>query len=186
MSAVPVFRRFTVADYYRMAAAGILGAHDRVELVDGRVVQMTPIGPDHAGCVKAVADVLRRTLGDTALLGVQDPITLDAASEPQPDVTVLRRLPGGYRVRHPGPADILLVVEVADTSLAYDRDVKAPLYARAGIPEVWLVVLAESRIVVYREPGPEGYADMRTVTREGSLSPVAFPGATIPAADVLG
>jgi len=185
MSSPPVTRRFTTAEYYRMVAAGILREDDRVELVDGRVVEMTPIGPRHAGCVKAVADLLRRALGPMALLGVQDPIMLEEGSEPQPDVMVLRRLPEGYRRRHPGPADVLLLIEVSDASLEYDRGTKVPLYARAGIAEVWLVDLDGARIEVYRTPSGEGYRDVRGVSRGEMLSPSAFPDVVIPAAEVL-
>ena len=169
-----------------MAAAGILGEDDRVELVDGRVVEMTPIGPRHAGCVKQLADLLHRVLGQTALLGVQDPIDLGDGAEPQPDVVVLRRQPEGYRRRHPGADDILLLIEVADASVEYDRGTKVPLYARAGIAEVWLVDLEAARITVYRDAGPDGYRDVRAVPRGGTVSPSAFPGVAIAVAEVLG
>ncbi len=186
MSSPPVTRRFTTAEYYRMVAAGILGEDDRVELVDGRVVQMTPIGPRHAGCVKAVADLLRRALGSSALLGVQDPITLGEGAEPQPDVTVLRPQPAGYRRSHPGPDDVLLLIEVSEASLEYDRGTKVPLYARAGIAEVWLVDLDGARIEVYRTPSGDGYRDARVVSSGETLSPSAFPGVIVSVADVLG
>ena len=186
MSSPPVTRRFTTAEYYRMVAAGILGEDDRVELVDGRVVQMTPIGPRHAGCVKETTRLLYRVLGDTVIIGVQDPLTLGEGFEPQPDVTVLRRQPEGYRRSHPGPDDVLLLIEVSDASLEYDRGTKVPLYARAGIAEVWLVDLDGARIEVYRNPAPDGYRDTRAVTHDGTLSPAAFPDITVPVAEVLG
>jgi len=185
MSSPPATRRFTTAEYYRMVAAGILGEDDRVELVDGRVVEMTPIGPRHAGCVKEITRLLYRALGDAVIIGVQDPVTLGDGFEPQPDVLVLRRPPEGFRRRHPGPADVLLLIEVSDASLEYDRGTKVPLYARAGIAEVWIVDLDGARIEVYRTPSGEGYRDVRAVSRGEMLSPSAFPDVVIPAAEVL-
>ena len=127
-------RRFTVEEYHRMAEAGILHESDRVELIEGEVVQMTPIGLHHAACVAQFAHRLAVAVGGRALLWPQNPIQLHHDSEPQPDVVVLRLRPDGYR-RHPAqPEDVLLVVEVADTSYRYDHGVKLPLYARAGIP----------------------------------------------------
>ena len=186
MSSPPATRRFTTAEYHRMAAAGILRQDDRVELVDGRVVAMTPIGPRHAGCVKEITRLLYRLLGEAVILGVQDPLTLGEGSEPQPDVLVLSRSPAGYRRRHPGPDDVLLLIEVSDDSLEYDRGTKVPLYARAGIADVWIVDLDGDRIEVYRDAGPGGYRDVRVVSRGETLSPSAFPDVAVSVAEVLG
>lgn len=186
MSAPPTARRFTVDEYHRMVAAGILGEDDRVELLDGQVVEMPPIGPEHAGCVDEVVRLLYRVVGEGVTIRVQSPVVVTEYWEPYPDVAVLRSRPGGYRARHPGPDDVLLLVEVADTTLARDRGTKIPAYARAGIVETWLVDLAGDEVEVYRHPAPEGYRDVRRVTRDGTLTAVRLPGLTIPAAELLG
>lgn len=178
--------RFTVDEYYRMGRGGVFGEDDRVELVDGQVVEMTPIGPGHAGCVTALAGLLARVVGDRAVVSVQNPLRLGECSEPQPDVAVLRPRADAYRTAHPGPGDTLLVIEVADTSLEYDRDIKLPLYAAAGVLEVWLVNLPADRIEVYRNPAGGRYADVATLSRGASLAPLAFPGLPLGAGQILG
>jgi hypothetical protein len=145
-------RLFTVVEYHRMAEAGILGEDDRVELLEGEIVQMGPIGSRHASCVKRLVDIfIPLQVGRKVILSVRDPIELGEHSEPQPDLTVLKPRPDFYAKAHPGPADVFLLVEVADlsacnaqagTSAAYDRDMKVPLYAQAGVPEVWVVDVA--------------------------------------------
>ena len=177
---------FTVEDYHRLAEVGILGEDDRVELLDGQIVEMTPIGSRHAGCVNHVTQLLYRELGDTVILGVQNPVVLGAHSEPQPDIAVLKPRPDAYRGAHPGPAEVLLVIEVADTSLEFDREVKLPRYAAAGIPEAWLVDLEHEAIEVHREPGPEGYRDVRTLGRGATLTPLTVPAGSITVDEVLG
>ncbi len=177
---------FTVDDYHRLAEAGILGEDDRVELLDGQVVEMTPIGPEHAGCVDALIRVLSRRVGDAAMIHGQNPVVLGARGEPQPDVAVLKPRADGYRTAHPGPEDILLVVEVADTSLAADRDVKLPLYAAARIPEAWLVDLEHDVIEVHRHPGPEGYREVRTLGRGDTLAALLVATGAISVDEVLG
>jgi len=177
---------FTVDDYHRMAEVGILGADDRVELLDGQIVEMTPIGPDHAGCVDDLTRLLLRLAGASALVRVQNPVILGQHWEPQPDVTLLRPRPGGYRKGHPGPEDILLVVEVADASLGPDREVKLPRYARAGIPEAWLVDLEHDVIEVHRQPGPEGYREVRTLRRGDTLAALLVATGAIAVDGVLG
>lgn len=177
---------FTVADYYHLAESGVLREDDRVELLDGQVVAMTPIGPRHAGCVKYLNAVLFRALRGVATLAVQDPLHLDERSEPQPDLAVVLPRADSYRGRHPNPRDTLLVIEVADTSAAYDREVKIPLYSRAGIPEVWLVDLEADGIEVYREPRDEGYASIRRAARGDTITPMNFPSVTLRVDDILG
>ena len=177
---------FTVADYHRMAETGVLRPDARVELLDGLVIEMTPIGSRHAGCVKRLLRMLSRVAGDLATIGVQDPVTLDDASEPQPDVAVLRFRSDGYADRHPGCADVLLLIEVADSSKDRDRDIKIPLYARSGIPEVWLVDLEAGVVEIYRESGEEGYASPRKVFRGETLTPLLLESVALPVADILG
>jgi Uma2 family endonuclease len=179
-------RRFTVSEYYQMAETGILSEDDRVELIDGEIVEMAPIGRRHAGGVNRVNDLFVYIFRDVAVTAVQNPVRLDEHSEPQPDVALLRRRADYYESGHPTPADVLLLVEISDTSTAADRQVKIPLYARSGIPEVWLVGLNEDTIGVYRDPTPAGYRTVLTVRRGESLATLAFPDRLLAAADVLG
>lgn len=186
MRAPVTAHRFTVEEYHRMAEAGIFREDDRVELIDGHVVRMTPIGPGHAGCVDDLARVFMRRAGDAVTVRVQNPVVLGPHAEPEPDIAVVERRAEGYRTNHPSAADILLIIEVAELSLDYDRAVKIPLYARAGIPEAWLVNLSGDGIEVFRDPGPEGYGEVRTVGRDGVLTPLKLADLEIRAQDVLG
>ena len=176
---------FSVDDYHRMADLGILDEDDRVELLDGQVVEMTPLGPEHAACVDALTRILSRRVGDAAVVRVQNPLILGTRWEPQPDVALLKPRADGYRASHPGAGDVLLVIEVADSSAGSDRDVKLPLYARAGIPETWLVDLANEVIEVQRQPGPDGYREVHTLRRGDTLSALLLPASSIPVDDVL-
>jgi len=184
--ATVVRHRFSVEDYHRMAQAGILGEDDRVELIDGEIVDMAPIGPRHAGTVKRLADLLSGALRGRAILSVQDPVRLGERSEPQPDVALLRPRADYYASGHPTAADVLLVVEVAETSADYDRQVKVPLYARHGVAEAWLVDLAAGAVEVYRGPGAGSYGEVRTLGRGETLSPLAFPELTLTVDEILG
>ncbi len=139
---------FTVGDYHRMTETGVLRRDARVELLDGQVVEMSPIGSRRAGCVNRLTQMLAQAMAGRATVGIQNPVVLDDFSEPQPDVAVLTYRADGYAARHPGPADVLLLIEVMVTSADIDRDVKIPLYARAGIPEVWLVDLDADAVEV--------------------------------------
>lgn len=161
--------RLSVDDYHRMATSGILGPSDRVELVEGEILDMSPIGSLHAALVRVVARWLGASVGEGAIVAVQDPIRLDDTSEPQPDIALLAPRADCYAAAHPGPADILLIVEVAETSLAYDLGVKVPLYSRHRIPEVW-VIDAVSRITHrFTEPGPDGYGRHEEIPADGTL-----------------
>ena len=164
----------TVDDYYRMAEVGLLGPEDRVELIEGEIIDMTPIGSAHAGCVDRLNNVLSPSLHGRAIVRVQGPVRLGRRSEPQPDLAVLCYRDDFYATAHPGPADVLLIIEVADTTARYDRDVKVPLYARQGIGEVWLVDLEAGRVEVYREPEQGAYRRVERL-REGMLAPAAYP-----------
>jgi Uma2 family endonuclease len=178
--------RFTTAEYHRLAEAGILGEDDRVELIEGELIAMNPIGPRHVSSVNRLTQVLVRTLGDAAIVQVQSPIRLDDLSEPQPDLSLLRPHPDFYVSSLPTPRDVLLVIEVADSSEAYDRRIKAPLYARSGIQEYWLVRLEREHLVVFRDPTPYGYLHRRVVRRSGTVSPLAFPQLELRIADLVG
>ncbi len=165
--------KFTVDEYHRMGEAGIFGENDRVELLHGEVVVMTPIGPPHAGTVRRLNRAFR-PLEPQALLSIQSPIRFED-SEPEPDFALLTSREDLYDHRHPGPGDVHLVVEVADTSLGKDRGVKADLYAAGGIPEYWLLDLGANRIEVRRDPEEGGYRTLRTAERGEALTPLAFP-----------
>lgn len=177
--------RFSVDDYYRMGEAGVLGEDDRVELLEGEVVTMSPIGSRHAFCV----DQLTRLLGDglrgRAVLRVHNPVRLNQWSEPQPDVSLLRPPHRRYAAAHPVPGDVFLVIEVADSSVISDRSFKLPLYARAGIPEAWLVDLVANRVELYREPSATGYGYIERVEREGTVRPSAFDDLALAVADLI-
>ena len=171
-------RRFTVDEYHRMGRAGVFHEDDRVELLEGQIVEMSPIGPAHAGCVAALTGVLSRRGEERVVVWVQNPVNLGERSEPQPDVALLGPRADAYRTAHPRARDILLVIEVADTSLEHDRDVKVPLYAAAGVPEVWLVNLTDYAVTLYRDPVGGRYATLRTARRGESVTSLRLPGVT--------
>lgn len=170
--------RLTVDDYHQMAESGILGPDDSVELIAGEVLDMSPVGSLHAALVRALGRWLSDSVGQQAIVAVQDPIHLDDSSEPQPDIALLKPRGDYYAAAHPGPADTLLIVEVAESSLAYDLGVKAPLYARHGIPEVWVIDAATRNTHRFRGPRPEGYAEQVMITPEEPLACLALPAAT--------
>jgi Uma2 family endonuclease len=186
MSAPVVRHRFTVADYHRMAETGILREDDPVELIEGEILEMTPIGRRHQASVDRLNDLFARGLGDRAIVRVQGSIRLNEYSEPEPDLVLLRRRADFYADQDAGPADVWLVVEVADSSLPYDRDVKAALYARAGIPEFWLVDVNGRSVTVYREPGPDAFSSEFVVQGDDRLSPWAFPEFLLTLGQILG
>ncbi len=176
--------RFTVEDYHRLAEAGILGEDDRVELIEGDLVMSSPISSRHAACVKRLNALFNAALQGRAIVGVQDPLRLGEHSEPEPDLMLLRPREDFYRDAHPGPEDVYLVIEVSETSLAYDREVKLPLYARFGVPEVWLVNLVEDRLEVYRTPRGGSYTH-KAVYTQGRVAPQAFPDLGLDVAVIL-
>jgi Uma2 family endonuclease len=176
--------RFTVEEYYRLAEHGILSPEQRVELIEGEVVDMTPAGSRHAMCVVRLTELFYLRLAGRMHAAIQNPIRLGAHSEPQPDVAVLRF--ADYSEAHPGPEDVLLVIEVADTSLLYDRRIKAALYGQAGIREYWLVNLEAESIELFRRPTKTGYGRKTIVRRGQSLSPLAFRDFRVEASEILG
>ena len=179
--------RFTAKDFHRMVGAGILREDDRVELLHGEIVDMPPIGPGHAAGVNRLLNAFLPLQGERkAIISVQNPIHLGEHSEPQPDLALLKPRPDFYAQGHPTPQEVLLVVEVMESSVGYDREVKVPLYARFGIPETWLVDVERGLIEVYREPGSEGYRQVHTLRRGERLSPEAFPQFILTVDDVFG
>ena len=185
--AVQLLRRaFTTEEYHRMGQAGILREDDRVELIEGEIIAMTPIGSKHAACVDRLNRLFSQRMGRECIIRVQSPIRLGEHSEPQPDVALLRAHPDFYAQGHPGPEDVLLVVEVAETSAAYDLEGKLPLYSRTGIAEVLLVDLSAVGMQVHREPTAQDYRQVRRVVRGERVTPGAFPELDLAVDDILG
>lgn len=173
--------KLTIEDYHRMGEAGILGEDDRVELIEGELVDMPPIGSQHADCVSRLIRLLIRQT--EAVVRVQDPIQLPGHSEPEPDIAIVRNR--SYAEAHPGPEDVMLLIEVADSSLDYDRTIKFPLYARYGIPEVWLIDLQHECVEIHRQPGPEGYCLTLRPARGEYISPATLPEVRVPVAEMF-
>jgi Uma2 family endonuclease len=177
-------RLFTVHDYHRMGEAGILHEDDRVELIEGEIVETAAIGTRHFTCVNQLTRLLVRGVGDAAIVSVQNPVRLNEYSEPQPDLTVLRVR--DYRESLPMPEDVLLLIEISDTTLSYDRGVKLPLYARAGIREVWIVDLQGEIIERHTDPSGSGYRRVERARRGEALAPLTFSELTLRVDAVLG
>lgn len=178
-------RRFTVEEFSRMAEAGILHEDDRVELLDGEIVQMTPIGSRHAACVARLDRALTRRVNDRAIVWVQNPLRLSEHDEVYPDVSLLRPRDDFYAAAPPGPGDAFVVVEVAESSLAYDRGEKTAAYARAGVPELWIVDIAAGQVLVRRAPAHGGYRIAETRRRAERIEVAALPGVVLEVDEIL-
>lgn len=178
-------RGFSVDDYYHLADVGILDEDDRVELIDGEIIVMSPINSPHASGVKAFNREFARKLGDRAIVSVQDPIHLNDNTEPQPDIALIRYRDDFYASAHPTPDDILLLVEVADSSLERDREKARGTYAKHGIPEVWIANLSDDCVERYRNPAQDGYADVSEFRRGDTISPSALPDVELAIDDIL-
>lgn len=180
-------KRFTVAEFDRMGEAGVLGADDRLELIDGEIVEMNPIGSRHTISVDFLTELLiapAKTAG--AHVSTGGALVLGDASEVYPDVTIRRGQRRRYSDAHPRAADVLLVAEVADSSLSYDKDVKVPRYARAGVREVWLVDLTHSVVVVHTDPSVDGYRVVRPYRPGDALRSESLPGCELDVTEILG
>ena len=177
-------RRFTVHEYHRMGEAGILHEDDRVELIEGEIVEMPAIGTRHFSCVNGLTRLLVRGVGDSAIVSVQNPVRLDEHTEPQPDLAVLRAR--DYRRSLPGPKDVLLLIEVSDTTLPYDRGVKLPLYARAVIQEVWIVDLSGEVVERHTDPSENSYRHTARMRRGDRIECPALPHLALTTDGVLG
>lgn len=178
--------RFTRDEYHRMAQTGILPPDARVELINGEILEMSPIGRRHKVSVDRLTDIFAPALQGKAIVRVQSSIVLSDGQEPEPDITVLRYRDDFYGESDETPADILLIIEVADTSEGYDRRTKGPLYARYGIPELWIADVNRDRLTVYRDPTPDGYATTHVLSPGQSVSPLAFPSLSVPVTAVFG
>ena len=180
-------RLFTVAEYYRRTEAGIFGEDDRVELIEGEVVAISPIGSRHAACVERLGALIRRALSAEPIsVRFQNPVRLGEYSEPLPDVSVVRARDDFYATAHPTAPDVVLLIEVADASLMYDRHTKIPLYARSGIAELWLVDLVNQVVEVHSAPAPAGYGQVRCFEEETPVTSAVLPQIGIAASEILG
>jgi Uma2 family endonuclease len=179
-------RRFTLDEYHRMAEVGILNEDDRVELIRGEIVQMPPIGRDHASCIARLNHLLLGRLHGRVVLWPQNPLVILPDSEPEPDIILLAWRDDFYRQALPGPADVALLIEVGGSSIRYDRRVKGPLYAEAGVRDYWIVDLDGDAVEVYRDPSSSGFQRTERVLRGATLGPLAFPDVMLPVADILG
>lgn len=182
----PVPHKLTVEAYYDLARTGHLGEDDRVELIDGVIIEMAPIGSDHVTAVNRLTRAFVLAVGDAGVVSVQNTVTLPPYSAPQPDIAVLAPRFRAFGEGLPRAEDILLVVEVADTTLAWDRRTKMPLYARHGVREAWIVDLRARRIEVYREPSGAGYRHRSVHGPAETLHPVLLPGVSLPVAEAVG
>lgn len=183
---VAMRRPFTAVEYHKMAQAGILRDDERVELIAGEVIRKVPIGPGHGGHVNKLTQLFVQRFAGRAVVAVQNSVRVDPFSEPEPDVVLLAYRDDFYTTRIPQPADVLLLVEVGDSSAAFDRRVKRLLYARTGIAEVWLIDLTAGVITVHRGPGADGYAEEATVRPGMRLAPAAFPEDWIEVGEIIG
>ncbi|MBD1863795.1 MULTISPECIES: Uma2 family endonuclease [Trichocoleus] len=179
-------RQFTVAQYHQMVEAGILTEDDRVELLEGEIIEMSPIGRRHAACVDRLNRLFSDRLRERAIVRVQNPVELSDRSEPQPDIALLKPRPDFYEAGHPQPQDILLLVEVADTTVEFDREIKIPLYAKSGVREVWLVDLNQNAIAIYREPSLSVYGQVEELRQGQELTVQAFTDGSFAVDEVLG
>jgi Uma2 family endonuclease len=178
--------RFSTDAYYRLLDIGVLTEDSNVELIDGEVVAMTAVGSRHAACVNRLNAFLNRRVADSAQVSVQNPLRLSDGLEPEPDLVVLLPRDDFYAESHPTAADVLLLIEVADTSLGYDRGEKADLYAAAGIVEYWLADVTRRRVMVHSGPMSSGYALVETRDHADSWSSASIPQLTVSGKDIFG
>jgi Uma2 family endonuclease len=176
----------TADEFEQMGRAGILHPDARLELLEGAIYEMSPIGSPHAACVKFLSALLNRLFNGKLIVGTQDPIRLNDFSEPQPDVALLRWRDDFYRHAHPIPADVLLVIEVADSTVETDRSYKMPLYAKAGIPEMWLVNLPAEQVELYALPANDAYQITQTFKRGDVAQSQTINDLSISVSDILG
>lgn len=176
---------WTVQDYYRMSDLGILDSNERTELIAGQIVLMTAKGTPHVITLQLLANHIQSQLGTTALIRTQDPIRLDNFSEPEPDLAIVKGTILDYAEQHPVPDDIYLVIEVADSTLKQDCQVKDKLYARSNIAEYWVVDIKNRRVHIFRDPTSTGYTSQLILTETHSISPLAFPEIVLSIASIL-
>jgi Uma2 family endonuclease len=181
----PAKHRFSVEDYYRMAETGVLRSDARVELLDGQIIDMSPIGPFHGGVTRFLIEFFAAASKKRWITAAQNPVRLNDHSEPQPDLMLLKWSAGYYKKRQPTPKDVFLLVEISDTSLERDQEEKLPAYARSGVAEVWIVDLNEQVIEVYRQPRLAGYASKTILSAGDMASPLMFPDVKVDVGELL-
>lgn len=179
MNAAIALRRLSVHDYHRMAESGILQPDERIELLEGQIIQMAAKGTAHRAAVTRIQRLFQAQIGDRVLICLQDPVQLDDYSEPEPDIAILVPDPLDYAEHHPTPAEVYLLIEVSDTTLKFDRERKAPAYARAGIQEYWVLDVNDRKLHVYRSPNQDGYQSETILAEELTIAPLAFPECVI-------
>jgi Uma2 family endonuclease len=172
-------KQWTVEDYHRMLGAGILSPEDRVELLEGQIVEMVPQNPPHASRIDDGGDYLKALFAQRAKVRVKLPVTLAPGSEPEPDFAIVRPDPNRYRDRHPGPQDILLLIEVADATLTRDRTHKAAIYAKAGIPEYWIIDLPQRQMIALQNPQDNTYQQEQILGANDQRAPLQCPEVTV-------
>jgi Uma2 family endonuclease len=175
----PARMRITTERYQRMVAAGVLTKYDRIELIEGELLQMAPIGAKHAALTTRLTRLFNRAVGDSAVVSPGGPVNLGDFSEPQPDIVLLKHRADDYSSRIPGAADVLLLIEVSDSTLAFDQGAKLALYARYGVPEYWVIDVEGQRIITHREPSANGYVRTFESVAANTVSPQALPDVTI-------
>jgi Uma2 family endonuclease len=178
-------KSWTVQDYHRMSEMGILDPNEKTELIDGQITLMVAKGTPHVITLQLFGSELLSQLGTEALIRTQDPIHLDDSSEPEPDLVIVRGKILDYVDRHPQPNDIYLVVEVADSTLNYDCQVKDKTYAKAGIPDYWVIDLKNRQFHIFRHPQSSGYASHLILAESQTVSPLAFPDVVVPIGSIL-
>lgn len=179
-------RCFSAEEYHRMGETGIFRENEPIELIKGEIFHMSPIGTEHASCVDRLNRILHLSLGESYIVRVQNPVYISGDSEPEPDISILKFHPEFYARHHPLPGDIAMIIEVSDTSLEYDRQIKLPLYAKAGIPEAWIVNLKEGCVEIHSSPTEHGYELCRKHYRGSKLNSPSFPDLKIGADELLG
>jgi len=178
-------RRWTVDEYHRMIAAGILNSSDRVELLDGHIIEMVPQQPPHASTTSSFGNDFVMLFAGKAWVRQQLPITIAPNSEPEPDIAVVKIDSKRYRDRHPTPEDVYLLVEVADSILSCDRDRKVQIYAKANIPEYWIIDVNQRQVLVFRQPVGETYQMQQVLGVADAVTPLSFPEITVQLAELL-
>ncbi len=186
MAALPIKYQINAQDYYRIGRTQLFSEAARMELIEGEIVRMVPIGSGHAGHVNWLLRLFTQLSEEKTILSVQGPIRLDDYSEPVPDLVLLKPRLDYYKKSHPKPEDVYLIVEVSDTTIYFDRNVKRRLYARHNIPEFWIVDLHQKAIEIFRKPGPGGYQESYIPTSEETFSPLSFPELVLTPNDIFG
>ncbi|MEG4166742.1 MULTISPECIES: Uma2 family endonuclease [unclassified Microcoleus] len=172
-------RKWTVKEYHKLGEMGFFHPEERVELLSGNIIKMSAKGTAHTSATRRTASVLRDLLGNQAAIYTQDPIALDDNSEPEPDIAVVRIDPFDYATHHPTPSEVYLIIEVADSSLTFDREIKAKAYARSGIADYWVLNVGDRQLHVFREPTENGYQSEVFLGETASISPLEFPAFNI-------